>query len=80
MHIEIITGRASTSDEFIFAKPGSGDLGSDVIKGFEEGTDDLTLTGYSLADYSVTTDASGNSLVTLGDGGTITLGSSKFIE
>ena len=71
--IEIITGRNSAADEFIFAKPASGNLASDVIKGFEVGTDKLTLTGYSLADYSVTTDASGNSLVTLGDSGSITL-------
>ena len=72
--IEIITGRASAADEFIFVKPDTGDLGVDVIKGFEVGTDDLTLTGYDLADYTVTTDASGNSLVTLsGDTGTITL-------
>ena len=72
--IEIITGRASAADEFIFVKPDTGTLASDIIKGFEVGTDDLTLTGYDLADYSVTTDASGNSLVTLsGDTGTITL-------
>ena len=72
--IEIITGRASAADEFIFVKPDTGTLASDIIKGFEVGTDDLTLTGYDLADYTVTTDASGNSLVTLsGDTGTITL-------
>ena len=71
--IEIITGRASAADEFIFVKPDTGNLASDIIKGFEVGTDKLTLTGYSLADYSVTTDASGNSLVTLSDSGSITL-------
>jgi hypothetical protein len=71
--IEIITGRASAADEFIFVKPDTGNLASDIIKGFEVGTDKLTLTGYSLADYSVTTDASGNSLVTFSDSGSITL-------
>ena len=71
--IEIITGRDGSPDEFIFIKPDSGNLGSDTIIGFEDGTDELTLTGYSLADYSVTTDASGNSMVTLSDSGSITL-------
>ena len=72
--IEIITGRdGSRCSEFIFVKPDTGNLGSDTIKGFEDGTDELTLTGYSLADYSVTTDASGNSMVTLSDSGSITL-------
>ena len=47
--VEIITGRTSQADEFIFAKPATGNLGTDTIKGFEAETDTLTLTGYSLS-------------------------------
>jgi len=71
--VEIITGRASQADEFIFAKPTTGNLGTDTIKGFEAENDTLTLTGYSLSDYTVKTDTLGNTLVTLVDEGTITL-------
>ena len=71
--IEIITGRESVVDEFIFEKPDSGDLGTDQINNFEQGTDKLTLTNYTLSDYTVQTNSNGGSLVTLSDGGTITL-------
>ena len=72
--VEIITGRSSLADEFIFEKPTSGGLGDDSIKGFEAGVDTLNLKGYALADYTVQTDALGNSVVTMaGEDTTITL-------
>ena len=71
--VEIITGRSQEADEFIFAKPSTGNLGTDTIKGFEVNIDTLTLTNYTLSDYSVTVDASGNSLVSFVDEGTVTI-------
>ena len=71
--VEIITGRSQEADEFIFAKPSTGNLGTDTIKGFEVNVDTLTLTNYTLSDYSVTVDASGNSLVSFVDEGTVTI-------
>jgi hypothetical protein len=54
-------------------KPSTGNLATDTIKGFEVNVDTLTLTNYSRSDYSVTVDASGNSLVSFVDEGTVTI-------
>jgi len=78
---EIYSGLAG-ADEFIFTKPRPDDLGyedftgfgDDTIIDFQAGVDTLNLKGYALADYTVQTDALGNSLVSMtGEDTTITL-------
>jgi hypothetical protein len=64
---------SSGADTFVFAQP----IGNNVIYGFEAAADTIDLIGFDgvtgLADLSIANDASGNAVVTISDGQTITL-------
>jgi hypothetical protein len=71
---DTLTGSAA-ADEFVFSQP----IGNDVVHSFDASADKIDLIGYngmsSFADVQAHTadDASGNAVITLGDGQSITL-------
>jgi hypothetical protein len=68
---DTLTG-SSANDEFVFAQP----IGNDRVYNFTAASDTVDLIGFGLAGYSglvIADDASGNAVVTLGAGETITL-------
>jgi hypothetical protein len=70
---DTLTGSAG-KDTFVFANP----IGNDVIHHFDAGMDQVDLVGFGIADFAslqghIANDASGNAVITLGDGETITI-------
>ena len=70
---DTLTG-AGGNDEFVFAQP----IGNDQVYNFNAASDQIDLIGFGLSGYSalqpsIADNASGNAVVTLGQGETITL-------
>ncbi|MEO8547483.1 MAG: VCBS domain-containing protein, partial [Sphingomicrobium sp.] len=70
---DTLTG-SSGADTFVFSQP----IGADVVHNFDTAADTIDLIGYGFANFAalqaaVADDASGNAVITLADGQTITL-------